>query len=110
MSTTQQSSGGGGTSTGGADKFMGTYNPTTNTPTLADGDSYLEGQYWRCVNTFTRDFGSGDLELTIYDEIKKESGIYIHINRHPMPENLIVNAAGELIVNAANEFIWSSPP
>jgi hypothetical protein len=110
MSTFQQIMGGGGGAGYGGDKLMGTWSPTTNTPTLADGDAYSEGQYFRCIDSADRNLGSGTIEFTFYDEVKKESGIWIHINRHPMPENLIVNASGELIVNASNEFIWSSPP
>jgi len=51
----------------GAQTYKGTWNATTNSPTLADG-SGTTGWYYRCVTAGTVDFGSGNITFAVGDD------------------------------------------
>lgn len=57
--------------------YIGTWDASTNTPTLTDNDSYANGSLFQVVVAGTVNFGSGPIDFEVNDKAVKNSfGIY----------------------------------
>jgi len=107
MSTHQWTSGG-WSPPGGAtvDLYMGSWDPVTNTPTLADGDTFTDGMYWICSAEADRDLGSGSIFWSENDHVYRDGGIYTKRELAPAPELLVLTADGGLVITAQDHPVW----
>ena len=64
----------------GGDKFIGNWDASTNTPTLADGTGD-EGNWYNVSVAGTQDLGSGPITYTVGDEVKYNGTIWVKLDR-----------------------------
>lgn len=56
--------------------WQGTWNATTNTPTLANGTAVPAGYWYRCLTAGTTNFGAGNITFAVGDEAHYNGSIW----------------------------------
>lgn len=57
-------------------KYQGSWNATTNTPTLSDADTGVENFWYRCNVAGTVDFGAGNITFRVGDKVVNNGTIW----------------------------------
>ena len=101
---------------GGAiiDLLMGFWDPVTNltnpgSVALADGDTFTDGMYWICSDSFDRDLGSGSIHWSRDDQVYRgqvTTGVYAIRDIGPYLPYVVLTAGGGIVNTAQGNPVY----
>ena len=83
----------------GVGTYVGTWNASTNTPTLSNATVETAGNWYNVVEAGTVDFGAGDIVFTTNDAVYSTGSVYA---KRDLPNTEILLPEAQLLVGQPN--------